>query len=99
MDVETFWEIVRGVLKLRLTMKLKCGPVDGIWFYTYALSAVDFVGNGEEFVLKMIRNKIGYEVPISVAMDFSWPYHPECGKMVNIKQFPDEPYTDVEAIG
>lgn len=97
MDVETFWEIMRR-LEAALDNALKCGPVDGIWFYTYALSAVDFVGNGEEFMLKMIRNKIGYEVPISVAMDFHGLITPNVAKMVNIvSNFRTNPHTDVEA--
>lgn len=97
MYVEAFWEIMKR-LEAALDEVLEKGPVDGIWFYTYALSAVDFVGNGEEFMLKMIRNKIGYEVPISVAMDFHGLITPNVAKMVNIvSNFRTNPHTDVEA--
>ena len=46
----------------------------------------------------MIRNKIGYEVPISVAMDFHGLITPNVAKMVNIvSNFRTNPHTDVEA--
>ena len=97
MYVETFWQIVQR-LKDALDEALRTGPVDGIWFYTYALSAVDFVGNGEEFMLKMIRNKIGYDIPIAIAMDFHGLITPNVAKMVNIVcTFRTNPHTDVEA--
>ena len=95
MYVETFWQIVSR-LEAALETVLKDGPIDGIWFYTYALSAVDFIGNGEEFMLKIIRNKIGYEVPISIAMDFHGLITPNVARMVNIvSTFRTNPHTDV----
>lgn len=95
MYLETFWEITSR-LDDALDAALKDGPIDGIWFYTYALSAVEHVGNGEEFMLKKIRNKIGYEVPISIAMDFHGLITPNVAKMVNIvSTFRTNPHTDV----
>lgn len=95
MYLETFWEIISR-LDDALDAALKDGPIDGIWFYTYALSAVEHVGNGEEFMLKKIRNKIGYEVPISIAMDFHGLITPNVAKMVNIvSTFRTNPHTDV----
>lgn len=95
MYTETLWQITKR-LEAALDAALEDGPVDGIWFYTYALSAVDFVGDGEEFMLKKIRNKIGYEIPISIAMDFHGLMTPNTAKMVNIvSTFRTNPHTDV----
>ena len=95
MYTQTLWQIADR-LEEALEAALKDGPVDGIWFYTYALSAVDNIGDGEEFLLKKIRNRIGYEIPIAVAMDFHGLLTPNIASMVNIVcTFRTNPHTDV----
>ncbi len=43
---------------------------DGIWLYCHGAMDVDEIGSAEPYLLKMIRDKVGYEKPISVALDF-----------------------------
>ena len=44
--------------------------LDGVWLYLHGAMYVDGIGSGETWLLKRIREKIGYSVPISVGMDF-----------------------------
>ncbi len=43
---------------------------DGIWLYCHGAMDVEEIGSAEPYLLKMIRDKVGYEKPISVALDF-----------------------------
>lgn len=44
--------------------------LDGVWLYLHGAMYVEEIGGGESYLLRRIREKIGYGVPISVAMDF-----------------------------
>jgi len=44
--------------------------VDGVWLYLHGAMCVENLGSAEEHLLKMVREKIGYNIPISLAMDF-----------------------------
>lgn len=44
--------------------------LDGIWAYVHGSMYVDGVGSGEAYLFKKIREKIGYDKLISLAMDF-----------------------------
>ncbi len=44
--------------------------LDGIWLYLHGAMCVEELGSAEEYLLRMIRNKIGYDIPISLALDF-----------------------------
>ncbi len=43
---------------------------DGIWLYLHGAMCVEGGGSAEEFLLKEIRKKVGFDIPISLAMDF-----------------------------
>lgn len=44
--------------------------LDGVWLYLHGATWVEDIGSAEEYILKKIRGKIGFQIPISVAMDF-----------------------------
>ena len=44
--------------------------VDGIWLYLHGAMYVEGIGSGETYLLRRIREKVGYSVPISVGLDF-----------------------------
>ena len=44
--------------------------IDGVWLYLHGAMNVEEIGSGEEYLLTRVREKIGFDVPVSVAMDF-----------------------------
>lgn len=44
--------------------------LDGIWLYLHGAMEVEELGSGETYLLRLIREKVGYNIPISLAMDF-----------------------------
>lgn len=44
--------------------------LDGVWLYLHGAMYVQDIGSGETWLLQRIREKIGFDVPISVGMDF-----------------------------
>jgi len=44
--------------------------VDGIWLYLHGAMHVEKISSGEEYVLKKVREKVGYNIPVGLAMDF-----------------------------
>ena len=44
--------------------------VDGIWLYLHGAMYVEGIGSGETYLLRRIRDKVGYNIPISVGLDF-----------------------------
>lgn len=68
---------------------------DGIYLYLHGAMYVEGLGSGEEALLQAIRNVTGYDIPISVALD----YHANLSDMflglVNAVQgFRTAPHTD-----
>ncbi len=57
-------------LTSELVGRLPQDGLDGIWLYLHGAMCVEGIGSAEEYLLRMIRNKVGFEVPISIAMDF-----------------------------
>lgn len=57
-------------LTSELVGRLPESGLDGIWLYLHGAMCVERIGSAEEYLLRMIRNKVGFDVPISVAMDF-----------------------------
>lgn len=58
-------------LRLAKSITDKLTPdLDGVWLYLHGAMCVEELGSAEEALLKMVRDKIGYDIPISVAMDF-----------------------------
>lgn len=44
--------------------------IDGVWLYLHGAMEVENIGSGEAYLVSAIRQKIGPDVPISVALDF-----------------------------
>ena len=44
--------------------------IDGIWLYLHGAMEVENIGSGEVAILAGIREKVGFDVPIAVALDF-----------------------------
>ncbi len=53
-----------------LVSRLPPQGLDGIWLYLHGAMCVENLGSAEEYLLRRIRDKVGYSVPISLAMDF-----------------------------
>ena len=64
--------IEKDFLKLadELVNRLPATGLDGVWLYLHGAMCVENLGSAEEYLLRMIRGKIGYTVPISLALDF-----------------------------
>ena len=66
--------IVKGADYVRLCneilQRIPDSPVDGIWLYLHGAMFVEGIGSGEEYLLNMIRRKVGYGIPIALALDF-----------------------------
>ena len=45
-------------------------PVSYTHLYLHGAMQVQGIGSGEEYLLRRVREKIGYDIPIAVAMDF-----------------------------
>ena len=50
--------------------RLPDSGLDGVWLYLHGAMHVEEIGSGEEYLLSRLREKIGYDIPVSVAMDF-----------------------------
>ncbi len=69
--------------------------IDGIWLYLHGTMYVENIGSGDTYLVKMVRDKVGYDVPLSLAMDFHADNTDEIVKMANtINAFRTAPHTD-----
>ena len=69
--------------------------VDGIWLYLHGTMYVENIGSGDTYLLKLIRDRVGYKVPIAIAMDFHADNTDEIIEMANvITAFRTAPHTD-----
>lgn len=69
--------------------------IDGVWLYLHGAMCVQEIGSGEAYLLKKIREKIGFEIPISVAMDFHADNSDEIVELANcITGFRTAPHCD-----
>lgn len=69
--------------------------IDGVWLYLHGAMCVQEIGSGEAYLLKKIREKIGFEIPISVAMDFHADNSDEIVELANcITAFRTAPHQD-----
>ncbi len=69
--------------------------IDGIYLYLHGSMYVSGLGSGEEALLKRIREKMGNQIPIAVALDFHANNTPAFVGRVNIVQgFRTAPHTD-----
>lgn len=68
---------------------------DGIYLYLHGAMYVETIGSGEEALVKAIREVIGYNIPISTALDFHGNLSDDFIKNVNaIQGFRTAPHTD-----
>lgn len=83
---------------LRLVSEIVDGipcDVDGVWLYLHGAMCVQEIGSGEAYLLKKIREKIGFQIPISVAMDFHADNSDEIVELANcVTGFRTAPHQD-----
>lgn len=71
--------------------------LDGIWLYLHGAMCVEELGSAEEYLLKMIRQKVGFSLPISLAMDFHADNSDEIPRLCNcITAYRTAPHCDRE---
>lgn len=69
--------------------------IDGIWLYLHGAMYVEEIGSGDTYLLQKVREKVGYEIPISVAMDFHADNTDEIIENVNcVTAFRTAPHCD-----
>lgn len=83
---------------LRLVNEIVDGipcDVDGVWLYLHGAMCVQEIGSGEAYLLRKIRDKIGFSIPISVAMDFHADNSDEIVELANcVTGFRTAPHQD-----
>ena len=57
---------------------------DGIWLYLHGAMYVEDIGSGETYLLRRIREKVGYGIPISVGLDFHANNTDEICELANV---------------
>jgi len=62
---EDYLRLVDGIVS-----RLPAEGLDGVWLFLHGAMQVEGIGSGEEYLLRKVREKIGYDIPVSVAMDF-----------------------------
>lgn len=78
-----------------LVSRIPDDKIDGIWLYLHGAMYVEEIGSGDTYLLKKIREKVGYDIPISVAMDFHADNTDEIVKLVNcMTAFRTAPHCD-----
>ena len=69
--------------------------MDGIWLYLHGAMCVEDIGSGDTYLLQRIREKVGFNIPISIAMDFHADNSDEIVKLANcITGFRTAPHRD-----
>ena len=69
--------------------------IDGVWLYLHGALYVEEIGSGDTHLVKKVREKVGEDIPISVAMDFHADNTDEIVSLVNcITGFRTAPHTD-----
>lgn len=84
---------------LRLAEELVDGlpteGIDGIWLYLHGAMYVEEIGSGDTYLLRKVREKVGFDIPISVAMDFHADNTDEIVTMANcVTGFRTAPHCD-----
>ena len=71
--------------------------VDGVWLYLHGAMCVEEIGSAEEYLLKAVRKKVGFSVPVSVAMDFHADNSDEIPRLANcVTGYRTAPHCDRE---
>ncbi len=69
--------------------------VDGVWLYLHGSMYVEKIGSGDEYLVQMVREKVGKDIPISLALDFHANNTDKLVSMVNfITGFRTAPHRD-----
>lgn len=69
--------------------------IAGLWFHLHGAMTVERIGSAELQLLKEIREKIGFEIPISLTLDIHGNIHPDLPKYANIiRSYRTVPHTD-----
>ncbi len=73
------------------------GPIDGVWLYCHGALEVDQIGSGDLEILKAVRQQVGPDVPIAVALDFHANLSEAIADLANIIcGYRTAPHTDME---
>ncbi len=82
----------------KLVEALPTEGIDGIWLYLHGAMCVQEIGSGEAYLLKKIREKVGFDIPIAVAMDMHADNSDEIPQLANfVTGFKTIPHRDHEA--
>lgn len=57
--------------------------IDGVWLYLHGAMWVQGIGSGDTYLLRLLRERIGPRIPVSVAMDFHADNSDEIPELVN----------------
>lgn len=69
--------------------------IDGIWLYLHGAMVVEGIGSGEAYLLKQIRGKVGFDIPIAAAMDMHADNSDEIPELCNfVTGFKTIPHRD-----
>ena len=69
--------------------------IDGVWLYLHGAMCVEGIGSGEAYLLRRLREKIGFEIPVAVAMDFHADNSDEIPQLANyVTGFRTAPHAD-----
>lgn len=69
--------------------------IDGVWLYLHGSMYVENIGSGDEYLVQMVRDKVGKDIPISLALDFHANNTDKLVSMVNfITGFRTAPHRD-----
>lgn len=81
-----------------LVDRIPTEDIDGVWLYLHGAMYVEDIGSGDTYLLKMVREKVGFDIPISVAMDFHADNTDEIIGLVNcVTGFRTAPHQDHKA--
>lgn len=90
---EDFLRLAQG-----LADRIPTEGLDGIWLYLHGAMYVEDIGSGDTYLLKLVREKVGFDIPISVAMDFHADNTDEIIGLVNcVTGFRTAPHQDHKA--
>lgn len=56
-------------LAAEMVDRLPAKGLDGIWLYLHGAMCVENLGSAEEILLRRIREKVGFDIPVSLALD------------------------------
>ncbi|MBP3580167.1 MAG: M81 family metallopeptidase [Clostridia bacterium] len=68
---------------------------DGVWLFLHGAMCVEEIGSGDTYLVRKVREKVGKDIPISLALDFHADNTDEIIESVNyVTAFRTAPHTD-----